>query len=65
MKDKALELIEDIAIELAYTTDQELVKEKIGDIYSIAHIANGHCGNKHGDWVDKYRLGVHYDEISE
>ena len=56
MKDKALELIEDIAIELAYTTDQELVKEKIGDIYSIAHVANGHCENKHSDWVKKYNL---------
>lgn len=65
MKDKALELIEDIAGEIAYTEDIKSLKEKLSDIYSIAHIANGHCENKHSDWVKKYKLAVNYKKFSE
>ena len=50
------EKIERLASENVYSDDVELLREVLGDIYSIAHVMTGTCEDKHNDWVEKFEL---------
>lgn len=51
LKDKALVVIEHIALHSDWLTVEEYQKN-IDVIYMASHVANGHCTADHKSWVD-------------
>lgn len=63
IKDKALQVIEDMCCNDDFSISESPYAKLLTRIYTYAHVANGTCQALHKDWVKE--LNDHYKAINQ